>query len=62
MKKIGILGFLAIHFPETNPYPDDPASICPFQECKKILEANGAKPGEAPFNPAYLTSEVEGRV
>ena len=28
------------------------------QECKKILEANGAKAGEAPFNPAYLTSEV----
>ena len=28
------------------------------QECKKILEVNGAKAGEAPFNPAYLTSEV----
>jgi len=28
------------------------------EECKKLLEAKGAKNGEAPFNPAYLTTEV----
>ncbi|CAK9066151.1 Ankyrin repeat domain-containing protein 53 [Durusdinium trenchii] len=26
-------------------------------ECKKLLESKGAKPGDAPFNPAYLTTE-----
>mgnify|MGYP002803631440 FL=1 len=28
-----------------------------LRECKKLLEAKGAKNGEAPFNPAYLTTE-----
>ena len=30
--------------------------VC-LQECKKLLEQKGAKPGENPFNPAYLTTE-----
>lgn len=28
------------------------------EECKKLLESKGAKPGDAPFNPAYLTTEA----
>ncbi|CAE6969824.1 Ankrd53, partial [Symbiodinium sp. KB8] len=28
-----------------------------LRECKKLLEQKGAKPGENPFNPAYLTTE-----
>eukprot|EP00438_Fugacium_kawagutii_P015957 Skav228857 [mRNA] locus=scaffold1718:297876:313905:- [translate_table: standard] len=32
--------------------------LAPGKECKKLLEAQGAKNGEAPFNPAYLTTEA----
>ena len=28
-----------------------------WQECKKLLEQKRGKPGENPFNPAYLTAE-----
>eukprot|EP00442_Polarella_glacialis_P030432 CAMPEP_0115139702 /NCGR_PEP_ID=MMETSP0227-20121206/58447_1 /TAXON_ID=89957 /ORGANISM="Polarella glacialis, Strain CCMP 1383" /LENGTH=221 /DNA_ID=CAMNT_0002547619 /DNA_START=80 /DNA_END=745 /DNA_ORIENTATION=- len=28
-----------------------------LRECLDLLERSGAKPGEAPFNPAYLTTE-----
>ncbi|CAE7315525.1 Ankrd53 [Symbiodinium sp. CCMP2592] len=28
-----------------------------LRECKKLLEQKGAKPGQNPFNPAYLTTE-----
>ncbi|CAJ1456878.1 unnamed protein product [Effrenium voratum] len=33
-----------------------------LRECKKLLEQKGAKCGEAPFNPAYLTTEAGGGI